>query len=205
MDIKHIFTALVLRHTTNTEMTEKLWHEIEKAYTAKGRYYHNLTHLENMYAQLESVKDLVSDWDALLFSLFYHDVVYDASKKNNEEKSADFAVKRLVEINYPQEKISLCHEQIMATKQHSLSANADTNLLTDADLSILGAPWASYEAYSSNVRREYSIYPDFLYKPGRRKALVHFLEMETIFKTEYFKTRFEAAARENIRLEISKF
>ena len=79
-----------------------------------------------------------------------------------------------------------------------------TNLFTDADLSILGSDSIAYKAYVENVRREYSMYPDFLYKPGRKKVLIHFLSVESIFKTNEFATRFEAQARKNVNDELSK-
>ena len=200
--LKDAFTRLVQRHTDNGN-AGIIWLELEKAYNAKGRYYHNLSHLENMYAHLLEVKEDVTDWDTLLFSLFYHDVVYNASRKDNEERSAALAVKRLTEIQYPESKTQLCATQIIATKYYEISENADTNLLTDADLSILGASRESYLQYCKNIRKEYSIYPDFLYNPSRKKVLVHFLEMEYIFKTQHFQQKFETRARENIAHEIS--
>ena len=60
-----------------------------------------------------------------------------------------------------------------------------------------------YDTYCQQVRKEYSIYPDFLYKPGRKKVLEHFLNMERIFKTTYFFDLYEAQARENLRRELS--
>ncbi|MFP9099086.1 hypothetical protein ACLI09_08530 [Flavobacterium sp. RHBU_24] len=201
--LKEIFICLVQQHTDNGSTAEIFWQELEKAYSAKGRHYHNLTHLENMYAELIGVKHEIADWDTLMLSLFYHDAVYNASKKDNEEKSAALAIKRLAEIQYPENKKQLCFEQIMATKRHDLSSDADTNYLIDADLAILGTSLESYLQYSKNIRNEYSIYPDFLYNPGRKKALAHFLDMEYIFKTPYFQEKYETTARQNIAFEIT--
>jgi len=82
------------------------------------------------------------------------------------------------------------------------SDQEDTNYLLDADLSVLGKDFETYLKYTQNIRKEYSIYPDFLYKPGRKKVLKHFLELESIFKTEYFKEKYEARAKENIAKEL---
>jgi predicted metal-dependent HD superfamily phosphohydrolase len=46
------------------------------------------------------------------------------------------------------------------------------------------------------------MYPDFLYRPGRRKVLQHFLDMERIFKTEEFASKFEKQARVNLGWEL---
>jgi predicted metal-dependent HD superfamily phosphohydrolase len=66
----------------------------------------------------------------------------------------------------------------------------------------LGQPWGEYTQYAKNVRKEYAIYPDLLYNPGRRKVLNHFLSMERIFKTSHFFEKFEATARLNMSKEM---
>ncbi|MFY7730666.1 MAG: hypothetical protein ACOVRN_14180 [Flavobacterium sp.] len=203
MALAETFIQLALRYT-NAATAKKMWDEIALAYSHKNRHYHNLNHLENMYSELLGVQHTISDWDTVLLALFYHDAVYSATKKDNEQKSCKMAISRLREIKYDTVKTSFCHELIMATKQHASSSVNDINLFTDADLSILGKPWAEYEAYCLNVRKEYSMYPDLLYNPGRKKALQHFLEMEHIFKTPHFKDRFEAQARKNITQEIDR-
>jgi len=201
--LKDIFISLVNKYTPDTSIAEKLWADVQKHYTAPKRYYHNLEHLQNMYTQLEGCREQIKDWDTVMFSLFYHDIIYKATAKDNEEKSALAAIKALTAINYPQEKIRLCGEQILATKSHSMSTDNDTNLFTDSDLSILGSDWETYLKYSKQVRKEYAIYPDFMYNPGRKKALQHFLDMENIFKTTYFKQKFEQQARINLAAEIA--
>ncbi|HET7178254.1 MAG TPA: hypothetical protein VFI14_00955 [Chryseosolibacter sp.] len=55
------------------------------------------------------------------------------------------------------------------------------------------------------MRREYSMYPDFLYRPGRRKVLQYFLDMERIFKTEEFASKFEKQARGNLERELGGY
>ncbi|WP_228410098.1 HD domain-containing protein [Chryseobacterium viscerum] len=179
-----------------------LWNEIVTRYSEKGRHYHNLLHLENMFRELEEVKVNLSDFTVISFSVFYHDIIYDATSKSNEEKSAVTAEKRLAELHVNKDKISIIYEQILATKAHQRSDHGDTNYLLDADLSVLGKDFKTYLEYTQNIRKEYSIYPDFLYKPGRKKVLNHFLELESIFKTDYFKDKYEAQAKENIAAEL---
>lgn len=180
----------------------ELWSEIEKSHSKKGRFYHDLSHLDHLLKMLSQVKNEINDWETTLFCLFYHDIVYKATSKTNEEESADLAEKRLTEIGYPKRKIEQCREMILATKSHNLSQNKDTTLFTDADLSVLGSDWETYFTYAKNVRKEYKIYPDFLYNPGRKKVLQHFLEMSGIFKTDYFFGKFEEQARSNLTREL---
>ncbi|WDF48734.1 hypothetical protein PQ459_15490 [Chryseobacterium sp. KACC 21268] len=203
MNLKSIFSNLISKFSNDEKLKLDYWQEIEKLYSQKSRKYHNLAHLENMILELENVKDEISDFDTLLFSVFYHDIVYKATSKDNEEKSAEIAKKRLEKINISNERITKIYNQILATKSHKKSDDSDTNFLLDADLAILGKDWNVYENYVRQIREEYSIYPDFLYKPGRKKVLTHFLEFEEIFKTDYFKEKYEKIARENIKREIS--
>jgi len=203
MELKDRFNQLCLQFNQGQNLIENFWKEIEKKYSEKGRHYHNLEHLGNMFSELESVKDKISDFNIISFSVFYHDVIYDASSKSNEEKSAEFGKIRLEKLNIDKQSIDTIFNQIIATKAHQKSDDQDTNYLLDADLSILGKDVETYLEYTKKIRKEYSIYPDFLYKPGRKKVLQHFLELENIFKTDYFQEKYEVQARENIEFEIS--
>lgn len=202
MILQDRFLQLCILFTDDQTLIQSLWKEIEKKHSEKGRYYHNLSHLENMFQELETVKHHISDFITVSFSVFYHDIIYDATSRSNEEKSAGTAEKRLKEIGVPHDTILKISKQILATKSHQRSEDEDTHYLLDADLSILGKDFATYLAYTKMIRKEYSIYPDFLYKPGRKKVLQHFLELEDIFKTEYFKGQYEIQSKKNITAEI---
>lgn len=205
MSLKENFTNLCLQFNEDHIFIGNLWTEIEKKYSEKGRHYHNLIHLENIFSELELVKDKIRNFNTISFSVFYHDVIYDPTSKLNEEKSAEFAESRLQKLGLSKTDLAEISEQILATKSHQKSPNNDINYLLDADLSVLGKDSETYLDYTQRIRKEYSIYPDFLYKPGRKKVLQHFLALESIFKTEYFIDKYEFSARENIALELKSF
>jgi predicted metal-dependent HD superfamily phosphohydrolase len=200
--LNQTFLTLIQNYTLDNRLANDLWTEIETSYSTKKRHYHTLAHLENLLTQLTVIKGQIKNWDTVLFTLFYHDIVYNSLKKDNEEKSAALAESRLKSIAVPQPIIDDCKAQILATKQHLPSQDPDTNYFTDADLSILGADWETYSAYSKQVRKEYSIYPALIYNPGRKKVLELFLKIERIFKTDYFFTKFERQAKENLQREL---
>jgi predicted metal-dependent HD superfamily phosphohydrolase len=202
--LKNIFITLFLKYSGDHPKAELFWSEVETNYSGKNRHYHILAHLDNLFKQLSEVKSAIEDWDVLLFSMFYHDAIYKASRNDNEEKSAALAQQRLNSISFPQDRIAKCIAQILATKGHSESNDSDINFFTDADLSILGMDWNSYSDYYKQVRKEYSIYPNFMYIPGRKKVLNHFLSMKRIFKTDYFFDKFENAARTNLAVELKE-
>lgn len=200
--IGELFVATASKLTPDASLVQPLWPEIEKLYGQRSRRYHNLAHLEKMTAELEGVREEIDDFAAIVFAIVYHDAVYNATKKDNEEKSAELARKRLGTLSYSPGSVERVVAHILATKSHHKSEDHDTNLFTDADLSVLGAPWEAYREYYQQIRKEYAIYPDLLYKPGRRKVLQHFLDLPAIFKTETFHKRYEGQARENLFREL---
>jgi predicted metal-dependent HD superfamily phosphohydrolase len=200
--LKEIFIELLTKYTDNERVKNELWTEIEKNYSSKKRHYHTLQHLDNLLSQLTEVKSEIQNWETTLFTLFYHDIIYNSIKSDNEEKSAGLAEKRMKQISVSNYKIELCKKQILATKSHIKSIDSDTNYFTDADLSILGQNWETYLLYCKNVRKEYSIYPAIVYNPGRKKVLNHFLSMDRIFKTDFFYNKFETQAKQNLQQEI---
>ena len=200
--LKTIFIDLVLRYKDNPVHAEKLWKEIEDTYSSKSRHYHTLQHLEMMLTALGPIKKQIADWDTLAFTVFYHDFVYISSRRDNEIKSAEKAIEKLKTLGYPTEKVLKCGNQIMATKGHRLEIDPDTNFLTDADLCILGSSWETYLKYTEQIQKEYTFYPEILFMIGRRKVLNHFLDMNRIFKSDYFFARYEQQARQNIEKEL---
>ena len=185
-------------------LIDSLWTTIESQYTFKNRHYHNLSHLYNMFLQLEDFKTEIEDFDSLRLAIWYHDIIYKSTTKDNEEQSALFAEKALKDLKHDSFNIENIKNLIISTKKHELilTENLDNAYLLDLDLSILGTDWEIYNKYTQNIRKEYKIYPDILYKPGRKKVLKHFLERDSLYFTERFKTKFEKQARNNLIQEI---
>jgi len=204
MELQHTFLRLVNQHTGDSELANNLWIEVERSYSGKKRYYHTLAHLDHLLGQLLSVRDWIANWDSVLFAVYYHDIIYDPLKKNNEEKSALLAEKRLRNLQIAKESIESCTKHILATSFHQATEDSDTNLFTDADLSILGSDWNAYDTYRHHVRKEYSIYPEIIYNPGRRKVLQRFLQMKRIFKTDAFFYKYENRAKLNLEKELNE-
>lgn len=200
--LKNIFFDLLKKYTDDESLVSKFWSEIEENYSGSKRHYHTLQHLENLLQILTPIKAKINDWDTLLFTLFYHDVIYNATKSDNEEKSAELAIVRMQTIGIGNSQIEKCKAQILATKKHLPNTDSDTNYFTDADLSVLGQDWETYSNYYKNVRKEYAIYPKILYNPGRKKVLKHFLVMDRIYKTCHFYEELEQKAKGNLEREL---
>lgn len=202
MDLHQVYSSLLLDIGFASISIDKHWEDLEKAYTSKSRYYHNLTHLENMMASFYESKEQLQFPNEVLYAIFYHDIIYKSTRKDNEQKSAVLAIE-IVPENATLDK-KLVHDMICATQLHQHNSIQDINWLLDFDLKILASDWEDYQIYCQQIRKEYKIYPDLLYKPGRKKALEHFLENEFIFQTEEFRTKYEDKARVNILKEMEQ-
>jgi predicted metal-dependent HD superfamily phosphohydrolase len=202
--LKNQWHQLAVNYTNDSNLIDSLWNEIEKQYTLKIRHYHNFSHISSMLHQAENFKSSIVNYDAFLLSIWYHDAIYKPTKKDNEEKSAILAQKRLKTLNIDEKTLEIIQKLIISTKKHEivLSNNDDNALLLDIDLSILGSDWKTYQNYIENIRKEYAIYPNFMYKKGRKQVLMHFLERKTLFFTDIYKEKHEAQARKNLLKEI---
>jgi len=199
--IREAFKSALIEISKEEEIDE-LWNEIVQRYSEPHRHYHTLDHLDNLVGELIPVKDAIRDFTATVMAIAYHDIIYNVSKEDNEEQSAELAYLRLTQLRLPEPQKEACKTLILATKTHQVVGKEGFNLFVDADLAVLGAPPTFYEIYCSQIREEYKIYPDELYIPGRIKVLNHFLEMKSIFKTSYFKEMYEKQARKNITAEL---
>jgi predicted metal-dependent HD superfamily phosphohydrolase len=70
--------------------------------------------------------------------------------------------------------------------------------LADADLTILGQPENTFDAYDRQIRMEYYWVSEAGYNVGRGAVLRRFLEREAVFRTEVFRNRYETQARANL-------
>jgi predicted metal-dependent HD superfamily phosphohydrolase len=201
--VKTTFITIIKNYNQNITQGASLWTDIVTHYNSAQRHYHNLIHLNNLLHEVTVIKPMIVDWNTILFSLFYHDIIYNVHSKTNEEDSADYAATVMQHLGVSESMIEKCKQQILATKLHQNSGDHDTDLFTDADLSILGTDWKSYKIYAAQIRKEYAIYPDELYNPGRKNVLNHFLQMKRIYKTDYFFDKYEATAKTNLLKEMN--
>lgn len=186
------------------EKVEFFWDMVYRSYNAKGRFYHSLTHIEQMLHSCFLHKDKIEDLQNVKLAIFYHDIIYSAKRSDNELKSSILAAKHLTELNCLPDRIDKCCSYILSTKGHNspVSEN-DLNFFLDFDLEKLGSSPAEYFIYTQKIRKEYSFYPDLIYNSGRRKVLEHFLNFKRIFRTEEFYKAYEEQARENIINELN--
>jgi len=201
MNLETILVETLLKLGFDQTQIAQKWRLLDKKYSQQNRYYHNWRHIEAMIACWQQYNDQLENPIEVLLAIYYHDAIYVSSRQDNELKSAELAVKQLEKANTI--RLDLVFDLILCTKTHEPQTN-DQNWLVDFDLKILGTNSDDYEEYQKQIRKEYRIYPNFMYKPGRKKALHHFLNKEFIFHTDVFRKVYEAQARENTQAESTK-
>lgn len=197
------WVSLASQYGPNPALIESLFNSIVEYYSASERAYHDLSHIQSLLALSESLMDKVQNRDAFYFAVWFHDVIYDTKRSDNEEKSAEFAAEALAGLGVPEQTVATTREMILATKHHRAGdLSWDMKAFLDLDTSILGAPQEIYEEYGRAIRKEYSWVPDLLYRKGRVKVLNDFLVRERIYNTEEIRAKYETQARHNIAEEI---
>lgn len=191
------------KNIVSEPIIEEQWQSLVKHYQEPNRHYHNLTHLHELFELLLPLEQKLEHPKAVYLAVFYHDIIYNSLRKDNELKSAEFADKVLPLLEVDTTTIQLTYSLIMATKDHhAMLPTNDFRYFLDADLAILGTDWKKYEAYSQAIRKEYRHVPSILYRRGRKKVLQHLLQKTPLYYTPEFFERFEAQARENVRMEM---
>jgi predicted metal-dependent HD superfamily phosphohydrolase len=174
--------------------------ELVAAYTAPGRHYHNLAHIEDCLGSLARVENLSPlEREILSEAIWWHDVVYDATRADNEELSA-----RLAEQHVREDLRQEVGRLIRLTKTHAVQPDDRLGaILISIDLSILGAEPARYDAYAAAIRQEFIHVPDGDYRAGRAKLLGQFAGRPVIFPDADFAARYDRQARENLARELA--
>jgi len=148
---------------------------------------------------------------AVITAIWFHDIVYDATRSDNEAASADLAEKLLREMGRgagideaeTTSFIATVRGLIMDTRHAATPASLDGQYLVDIDLAILGQAAERFDAYEQAIRLEYAHVPEEAFRAGRAGVLRKFLERPAIYHTELFRQKYEAAARGNIARSIA--
>ena len=177
---------------------------LENKYNEKHRAYHNLTHIKDCLNHLDEYNQNLEDKHEIELAIFYHDVIYNPYRKDNEPKSADLAILFLNNQKVEHTIISKIEALIIATIHQKSPETRSQAIIMDIDIATLGSEPSVYLEYSQNIRKEYSWVPMILYKRKRKEILNNFLKRERLYYTDYFFHKFETQARINLQGEINR-
>jgi predicted metal-dependent HD superfamily phosphohydrolase len=173
-------------------------------YREAHRRYHTLKHLDAVLTTVDAVLAVtpVDDAVAVRLGAWFHDAVYDPRSGGNEEASAALAERVLAELDVPAERVAATVRLVLATATHEPSGD-DEAVLCDADLAILSARPAVYDAYVTGVKAEYGHLSDGQWRAGRAGVLRRFLDRPIIYYTNAMAPR-DHRARANVTAELAR-
>lgn len=200
--LKEVWDMLSYQLSIPKVESHKILDEILTSYTEPHRSYHNLSHIYSLLMMAEEYYDFIGNPILFELSIWFHDLVYDPSRNDNEEKSAERALE-LLSPYIGDAFLENLKQMILSTIKHSpILKDLDNELFLDLDMSVLAADSEVYKAYTKAIRKEYSIFPDEMYHVGRKTVLENFSNKESIFLTQFFRSNFEQKAMENIKSEL---
>jgi predicted metal-dependent HD superfamily phosphohydrolase len=171
---------------------------LEAAYAESHRHYHTAEHIDECLDLFQQVDELAEHPDEVELAVWMHDVVYRPRRTDNEERSAGLAAEWLAGCQVDPALIDRVRSLIMCTRHTEAPLTRDEALLQDIDLGVLGSTPQRFAEYEAQVRREYRSVPSFLFRRRRAEILESFLRRSDIYRTPWFRERFELAARRNL-------
>lgn len=181
-----------------------VFESLAAAYAEEGRAYHTMAHVTDCLARLDEAPAVSGSTNAIEAAIWFHDVVYDTHRTDNERLSAEWAGRALSAAGVPGARVARVQELVLATEHDREPADAEGRLLSDIDLSILGREPMTFDEYQRGIREEYAWMPEPDYRRGRTRILTAFLERPRLYFTEHFRDRYEPMARLNLRRALAE-
>jgi predicted metal-dependent HD superfamily phosphohydrolase len=184
-----------------TSRTE--WAAVVAAWSEPHRRYHDLAHLAAVLGLVGELAGAAADPDAVRLAAWYHDVVYDPERTDNERISADRARAGLRGL-VPDARVDEVERLVLLTAGHDPAADdADGAVLCDADLAVLAGPPEAYATYASAIREEYRHLSDEEFTAGRIAVLEHLLALPALYRTPRAATLWTERATANLTAELA--
>lgn len=169
-----------------------------QAYREPHRVYHGMDHLRDCLRQLDRAPAGETERDLAEAALWFHDLVYVPGASENESRSAERASMALLAGGVAPTTAQEVARLVRLTDHTVPPVDPVGALVCDVDLSILGRPPAEFAEYERRIRAEYRHVPESRYRPGRRRVLAGLLARQPLYRSEYFRDRYEANARRNL-------
>ncbi len=178
------------------------WAAVVDAWGEPHRRYHDLHHLAAVLGLVHELGAAAADPAAVALAAWYHDVVYDPRRDDNEQVSAERARAGLRGL-VPAARLDEVVRLVLLTAGHD-AADGDANgaVLCDADLAVLATPPEAYAAYASAVRAEYGHLPDEVFTAGRIAVLESLLALPALYRLPA-TAGWEPRARANLAAELT--
>ncbi|HZJ56088.1 MAG TPA: hypothetical protein VFD38_18235 [Myxococcaceae bacterium] len=194
------FGALVQRLGGDASAAGGTFEVLATAWGEPARRYHDREHLAECLHQLDLAAAGGASTDVVEFALWFHDAIYVAGARDNEESSARLLVEECGRLGLDRSVAEAAAALVRATV-HEASADEpgpDEALMLDIDLSILGSDPLRFMEYEYAIEEEFQKTPRMRFRIGRGRFLASLLARPRIFCTEVFRERYEERAREQL-------
>ncbi|MCU0833041.1 MAG: hypothetical protein MUC77_01215 [Chromatiaceae bacterium] len=172
------------------------WAIIDRSYAEPHRHYHDKQHLSHCLDELDRAHGAIPHPDRVEMALWFHDVVNEPGKPDNEARSADLFLD-LASGVMPDDFVTAVAELIRVTTHRHPPEDLDQRFICDIDLASFGCPWECYLDDTNKVKAEFPGSAEEYY--GKKRAFLEaMLRRPRIFLTDLFNARYEHQARENI-------
>src|SRR6476469_7751770 len=162
-------TSLALSDAKET--FARLW----SLYTEPTRHYHGMNHVAELLGEFDRVAAQCENPAAVEMAIWFHDCIYQATRDDNEERSADIARNALIAMGADEDFVRRVEQLVLATKHNGAPDQRDERILVDLDLAPLGRPPKEFDNNGDNIRLEFAHLDDETFARGRAAMLGRFL------------------------------
>ncbi|MEO6435274.1 MAG: hypothetical protein ABIP55_05880 [Tepidisphaeraceae bacterium] len=188
---------------STAQVRRTMFDRLYAAYTGPDRHYHDLGHIADCLRELDGVRQLASRADAIEAAIWFHDLIYDGRRTDNEEQSAEEAGIWLTLLGADVAFIDEVKRLIVFTRHDRDPEATDGRLMVDIDLASLALPAEQFDENSRRIRLEYPHTAEADFRRARTQMLQRFLDRPHIYFTPVFRDRYETRARENLQRVVA--
>lgn len=185
------------------EAAVRVFARLQQEYETPPREYHNLSHVAFCLTHFDAWVGECDYPSTVESAIWFHDVVYDARRTDNEEQSALLAQQLMADLKVAGRTAQEVTRLILATKHQDTAETADGKLIQDVDLAILGASADVYDTYERAIRQENAWVEERLYRRKRSAFLQSLLARSRIYQTTSAYQACERAAYDNLERAVA--
>lgn len=180
----------------NFSLPYNILYKVIKRYSENNLAYHNWGHIQEMFMIADSLDIKLSQSQEL--AILFHDVVYKAGAKDNEEKSACFMRKELEGTGISENVIEQAEQIVVDTATHQPSI-PESKVVLDLDMVHLSFDFNIFLYYRDKIKEEYPHISDEEFYQGEISFLDSVLKQDKILFTNHFS---EEQVRYNLKQKI---
>ncbi len=189
--------------TAESDAVVRVFSRLQQEYETPPREYHNLSHVAYCLTHFDAWVGECDHPAAVELAIWFHDVVYDVRRTDNEEQSALLAQQLLADMKVAGWVAQDVTRLILATKHQESTESADDKLMQDVDLAILGAPAEVFDRYERAIRQEYAWVEERTWRRKRSAFLQSLLARSRIYQTTSAYQACERAAYDNLERAVA--